>query len=185
MDNLSDIIDNESDKTKPILYEIGKELIKKYNLKDFRVVFSYDFDLKNIEMMNYFLINTLNILPESIDNIEIIHKTINEKGLKYHIDDCQIIKKKSEPEYRKEQFIKIAKNKYLYFNTSNGKLPKKTILFYSSTYNVDFTGGVLHFSDDYVFYPKKNIGIMFDSREVHMVTPVTSGIRPVTVVKIY
>ena len=70
----------------------------------------------------------------------------------------------------------------LYFNE---KKPKYTILFYSSTYKIDFDGGVLHFADGIKIIPKRQTGIMFDSREAHMVNPVLHGNRHVCVVKVY
>ena len=72
----------------------------------------------------------------------------------------------------------------MYFNTPTKKLPKFTILFYSSTYQVDFEGGILNLADGTQVVPVKNHGFVLDSREAHMVTRVTKGIRNVTVVKI-
>jgi hypothetical protein len=64
-------------------------------------------------------------------------------------------------------------------------LPTKTILFYKSSWNIDFTGGILRFADSTEIKPKINTGIIFNSIEVHMVTPIKSGTRKVCVVKIY
>lgn len=167
------------------LYTIGEKLLEKYQLDKKRIEFEYDFkiiDNKSDEKIKEFILSKLNITNEQIKNAVIIHKTINENGLKWHIDDCQIIKRKTLPITNVQKFIKIDENKYLYFNTP--KLPIFTILFYSSTYNQDFTGGILNLVDKKIF-PKKGHGIMFDSREVHMVTPIKSGIRKVTLVKIY
>ena len=74
---------------------------------------------------------------------------------------------------------------YLYFNTPTKKLPKFTVLFYSSTHQIDFEGGILNLADGTQVIPVKNHGFILDSRESHMVTRVTKGIRNVTVVKIY
>jgi hypothetical protein len=167
------------------LYTIGKNLLTQYQLDKKRIEFEYDFEINNDESddkIREFITTKFNISNEQIKNMIIIHKTINENGLKWHIDDCQIIKRASPPTTNIDKFIKIDENKYLYFNTP--KLPIFTILFYSSTYNEDFTGGILNFVDKEIF-PKKGNGILFDSREVHMVTPVKSGIRKVTLVKIY
>jgi hypothetical protein len=74
---------------------------------------------------------------------------------------------------------------YLYFNTPTKKLPKFTILFYSSTHGVDFEGGTLKLADGTEIIPKRNNGFVVDSREAHMVTRITKGVRNVSVVKIY
>jgi len=205
---------------KPNLEIIGKELLEKYNLKDYRQYFTFDFDINfdinfdnldnldnpdnldnliksNIVIKN-FIRTKLNISFHD-DYIDIIHKKIPEIGLNWHIDDCVIVTKKSvrknklninnlffsEPKYNKERYIKITENKYLYYNNKFNKLPIKTIIFYSSTYGEDFTGGILKLCDDTEIKPQKYTGIVLDSREAHMVTPVKSGNRFVTLVKIY
>ena len=174
----------------PNLYKIGKDLLDKYNLKQYRQYFKFDFniDFNNQENTNklikHFVSSKLNI--DFNDNyIDIIYKQIPEKGLNWHIDDCQIITKKYEPIYNKNRYIQICENKYLYFHNRFDKLPQKTIIFYSSTYEEDFDGGILKLCDDTEIKPKKNTGFVLDSREVHMVTPIKSGIRKVTVIKIY
>jgi hypothetical protein len=97
---------------------------------------------------------------------EIIHKQIDNVGLKYHIDDCIIVTKNTIPKYNNSRYIHISGNKYLYFNNIFNRLPKKTILFYQSSWNIDFTGGILRFADLTEIKPKINTGIVFDSREV-------------------
>lgn len=171
----------------PLLYKIGTDLNTKYNLNKYRHKFTFDFEINDSgsnEIIKEFIRTKLNISNEKLSSCIIIHKTINEDGLKWHIDDCQIVTRKTDPIYDVEKFIKIDSNKYLFFNTPSNKLPYKTILFYLSTYGVDFEGGILRLVDDEII-PSKGEGIMFDSREVHMVTPVKSGIRKICLVKIY
>lgn len=171
----------------PLLYKIGVELNDKHNFSQSRHKFNFDFDINGSDtddLIKNFIIDNLNILPEKVENAMIVHKNIGEDGLKWHIDDCQIVTRKEPPSYDVEKFIPINSNKYLFFRTPSNKLPYKTILFYSSTYGVDFEGGILRLVDKEIF-PKKGEGIMFDSREVHMVTPVKSGIRQITLVKLY
>jgi hypothetical protein len=185
----------------PKLLLYGRELATRFNLYQIRKYFAFDFEINiatenDLEMTNtaikafiianreYFNLED-DILSAIEDHIIIVHKTIPDTGLKWHIDDCQIIKRKTAPEYNKECYIPLDEHKYLYFNTSNGKLPKYTLLFYSSTYDVDFKGGILVFGDGTQIKPVKGTGILFDSREVHMVTPVIEGIRQVTLIKIY
>ena len=174
----------------PILYKIGKELLEKYNLQKYRQYFTFDFDInfENPNKINKIIKNFIKskLKIDFDDNfIEIIHKKILEEGLNWHIDDCVIITKKSEPIYNKERYIKISDSKYLYFHNRFNRLPYKTILFYSSTFGIDFDGGILQFVDDTIIKPEKYTGLIFDSREAHCVTPVKSGNRFVTLVKIY
>jgi len=170
---------------KPQLYNIGKQLLEQFQLKNNR--FFFEFNDKNIESdesIKDFIVNNLNI-PFQNDSIDIIYKQIPENGITYHIDDCILITKKYEPTYNKGRFIKISENKYLYFNNRFNKLPQKTIIFYLSTYGDDFTGGILRLCDDFEIKPKKYTGIVLDSREVHMVTQIKNGIRNIILVKIY
>lgn len=167
------------------LYNIGKQLLEQYDLKNNRIFFEFnDENIESDECIKDFIKNNLNI-PFQNDSIDIIHKQILENGIGYHIDDCILITKKSEPFYNKERFIKITENKYLYFNNRFNKLPQKTIIFYLSTYDKDFTGGILRLCDDVEIKPTKYTGIVMDSREVHMVTPIKNGIRNIILVKLY
>ena len=169
---------------------LGKNLLNDFHLENNRKTFNYDFVIdfndpdKTNDNIKNFIRSKLNIDFDS-NYIDIIHKQIPETGLKYHIDDCVVVSKKTEPEYNKERYIKITDNKYLYFNNRFNKLPTKTIIFYSSTHGIDFEGGILKLCDSTEIIPKKGSGLVFDSREVHMVTPVKSGLRKVTVVKLY
>jgi hypothetical protein len=176
----------------PLLLKYGKTILTTYNLQQARKEFTFDFDIystgdpieSNAEIIT-FLETSLGFTREQAQNAVIIHKNIGEKGLKWHIDNCQLVNFKTAPTYNLEQYIHLEGTKYLYFNTDYKKLPKYTILFYSSTYGKDFMGGMLTLADGVKIRPEKQKGIMMDSREAHMVTPVTSGTRYVTVVKIY
>jgi hypothetical protein len=174
----------ESNKN-PLLYNIGKQLLKDYDLKTCRIFFEFtNNDIKSNEFIKKFIKDKLNISFEE-DLIDIIRKQIPENGINYHIDDCVLITKKTQPTYNKERYIQISENKYLYFNNRFNKIPQKTIIFYMSTYGEDFTGGILRLCDDFEFKPKKYTGIVLDSREVHMVTQIISGTRNIILVKIY
>jgi len=183
---------NTKTNNKPAIQKYGEMLLEKYNLVDTRQEFIYDFTIDhsndpstadgNIRrfLETYFLFTL-----EQISRAVIVHKTIEKPGLKWHIDDCQLVNFKIAPTYNLEQYIHLKDTKYLYFNTPTKTLPKYTILFYSSTYREDFDGGLLTLADGTQIEPKKQNGILLDSREAHMVTPVTRGIRNVSVVKIY
>lgn len=185
----------------PAIYTWGVKLVEELNLPAARRPFTYNFPINIDDNDNIALRDTMiNFIKDDL-NVEItdftkeetviVHKTIPEPGLKWHIDDCVLTVRKTPPEYNLDQYILLESNpvtekyKYLYFNTPTKRLPRYTLLFYSSTYCEDFTGGKLCLSDGVEILPKKGEGILFDSREVHMVTSVKSGTRKVTVVKIY
>ena len=186
----------------PNLKIIGKELLNKYKLEQYKKYFTFDFDInfdnfdnfdnsndpnklnKTNKIIKKFIRTNLNIDFDE-NYIDIIHKKIADDGLNWHIDDCVIVTKKSEPIYNKERYIKISDSKYLYFHNRFNRLPTKTIIFYSSTHGIDFDGGILKFADDTEIKPEKYTGLIFDSREAHCVTPIKSGNRYVSLVKIY
>ena len=168
----------------PALQKYGLKILKEYDLFKTRKAFTYDFELSDDNIIK-FLKETLDI-PDISDKFEIIRKTFNtDDNLKFHIDDCQIVKIKTPPTYNIDKYIHLEGNKYFFFKNKFNCLPKLTILFYSSDYGVDFTGGILTLADGVEIIAKKNTGFMLDSREAHMVTPVKSGERKTTLVKIY
>jgi hypothetical protein len=177
---------------KPLIQKYGEFILEKYNLASARKEFTFDFSINhnsdpsasNDNIIKFLEIN-LNFTREQSTNAVIIHKTIDKPGLKWHIDDCQLINCKITPTYNLDQYIHLEGTKYLYFNTPTKKPPKFTVLFYSSTYKEDFDGGILYLADGMQIKPIKQHGIILDSREAHMVCPVQRGIRNVSVVKIY
>jgi len=178
----------------PAIYTWGKKLQEDLNLSAVRRVFTFPFDMTPEtprETIIDFIREALGIQEFNAEHVVIVHKTIQQPGLKWHIDDCVINNRKEPPSYNLEQYILLEANpdeskyKYLYFNTPTKQLPRYTLLFYSSTYGEDFTGGKLCLSDGMEVLPQRGQGFMLDSREVHMVTPVKSGDRRVSVVKIY
>lgn len=168
---------------------------------DARKEFQFDFDIdfenpdlpSNREQIISYIHRLMPDLDINPDNIVIIHKNIPEKGLNWHIDDCQLVTMKAPPKYNIDCYLKLADyipdsgNKYLYFNpdTPTGRPARYTILFYSSSYGHDFDGGLLYLADGMKITPMKGHGFMVDTREAHMVTPITRGTRKVSVVKIY
>lgn len=161
------------------LYLFGKELINKYDLIKMRKEFQFILDdIKD----DYTIINFIktNLLLNNYD-YEIIRKQTPDNGLNWHLDDAQVITTNKEPEINKDRYIKLSDKKYIYRN----KVPIYTIIFYLSTYKKDFNGGILRFCDDKEIKSQSNHGIIFDSREIHMVTHIKSGIRNVIVCKCY
>ena len=165
-----------------------------------RKTFNYDIDLSGddandmiIEFINRELLSYAGN-PITSDHVKIIHKDIPDKGLNWHIDDCQVVSMKEPPTYKLECYKRLSNiipdcndNKYLYFNpdTPTDRPAKYTVLFYSSSWGIDFQGGELFLADGVKIRPMKGTGIMMDTREAHMVSPVRNGIRKVCLVKIY
>lgn len=178
----------------PLIKKYGIQLLQRYNLESVRKTFTFNFIINheanpesaNNDIIQFIKANFIHdITPEQIANIAIIHKSINQDGLGWHIDDCQIVKQQEPPIRNANQFIHLEGKKYLHFNTPTKTLPTFTILFYSSTYKEDFDGGLLRLADDTEIIPQKQHGILIDSREAHMVLPISRGTRNVSVVKIY
>jgi hypothetical protein len=184
----------------PAIYTWGKKIQEDLNLSAVRRQFTFPFEMNAdtpretiIDFSKDFIRSELQleITEADAEHIVIVHKTIALSGLKWHIDDCVINNRKEPPTYNLEQYILLEANpaeskyRYLYFNTPTKRLPRYTLLFYSSTYGEDFTGGKLCLSDGIEVLAQRGYGFMLDSREVHMVTPVKSGERRVSIVKIY
>lgn len=183
----------------PAILTWGKKIQEDLNLSAIRREFTFPFDMTpdtpRETIIDFIRAMTqahhLGISDFDADHVVIVHKIIPQSGLKWHIDDCIINNRKEPPTYNQEGYILLEENpteskyRYLYFNTPTKRLPRYTLLFYSSTYGEDFTGGKLCLSDGMEILPQKGHGFLLDSREVHMVTPVKSGERRVSVVKIY
>jgi hypothetical protein len=177
---------------KPAIQKYGELILERYNLAAARKEFTFDFTIDHTtdpstanDNIRACLENTLNLSAEQSRKAVIVHKTIDKPGLKWHIDDCQLVNIKTAPTYNLEQYMHLEGTKYLYFNTPTKTLPLFTILFYSSTYKKDFDGGLLTLADGVQISPQRQHGIMIDSREAHMVSPISRGVRNVSVVKIY
>lgn len=180
----------------PLIQRYGNAILTP-NITCVRTKFSFDFEVdfsgSTDDLIIDFIKSTL-LETASKDRIKIIHKMIPEKGLSWHIDDCQAVAMKEPPKFKKECYIRLVDfvpdcnpNKYLYFNpdTPTGEMAKYTVLFYSSSHGDDFDGGILHLADGEKITPIKGTGFLVDTREAHMVTPITRGVRKVSVVKIY
>ena len=177
----------------PLLLRFGKKhLVDPPDVKGLLREFVYDFICDDDFLINDFVQNTLGIVSkqsekhsEKHSEIVIVRKTISTSGLKWHLDDCQLVTMRTPPIYNQEHHVKLEfeTDKYLY--TSSGKTPRYTVLFYSSTWGVDFEGGELLLADGTRIRPVKNHGLVLHGSEVHMVTPVKSGTRNVTLAKVY
>jgi hypothetical protein len=130
----------------------------------------------------------LNFINIDDYNYKIIEK-INKSGysMKWHIDDCQILKHSNKMAKFKNtltnQFF-ISSRQSICYN-DNGTIPLYSLIIYDSDYNIDFQGGSLEFVDGLKIYPKRGLYIFFDSREVHRVNKIKSGLRKSILVKFY
>jgi len=66
-----------------------------------------------------------------------------------------------------------------------GPHPQVSVLWYKTTYNIDFKGGVLEFWDGEKIYPRLNDIYIFDSNDIHCVNTQTSGERRFYLIKYY
>lgn len=104
---------------------------------------------------------------------------ITTKGfsMKWHCDDAAVLKTK----HHKTCGTMITPHYKLYHKN---KLPLYSAIIYLSDFNIDFTGGEFEFVDERIL-PQRHYVLVFDSRDVHRVLPVTSGERKTILVKFY
>ena len=160
------------------LHKYGLENL--LNLKYKRKIGFIDNDkslIKNIETI---------LIKENIDdklNFIIIEKNNStDFSMKWHLDDAQIILHKNN--YDKSLFkeqIFISRKKAINYPS---KKPILSLIIYLSEYGDDFTGGTFEFVDEIIF-PKRNMYLLFDSKEVHRVNMIKSGIRKNILIKFY
>jgi hypothetical protein len=168
------------------LIDHGRQILNKFGLQEKRKWFK--FDGSTVLEPGYLQRFLTELLGESISlsQFEIINRVFNQnQSLKFHIDDCQIVSRRDSPVYDTHRFIPITDTLYIYINSKSGTIPRYTAVFYLSTLGDEFNGGIFEFVDGTQIQPVRNNGILFDSREVHRVTSVTSGIRSSVIVKIY
>lgn len=103
--------------------------------------------------------------------------------IKWHVHDACVNKTKNN-QYNENNLNFISDKQILYYKNPHEK-PKYSLIVYESNYNKDFTGGELVFADEYIIKPKRGLYILFDSREVHKVNKVRSGIRNNILIKFY
>ena len=123
-------------------------------------------------------------LPIILENysIKIVEKE-HRQGffMKWHMDDGQVIKHNKNTLHRLSQLI-INEKKSIHFQEIP---PKYSLIYYLSSYEEDFEGGLFEFCDGRIIQPEKHKYIFFDSRYIHCVHPVKSGIRKNILIKFY
>lgn len=104
-------------------------------------------------------------------------------SMNWHYDNKQIIKHKIS-NLQKIHSLQIISmdDKFVYGLYCKNPI-QFTIIIYLDTYNIDFEGGEFHFHDE-VVYPERGMLLLFNSNELHKVTPLTAGKRRAIVVKI-
>lgn len=123
-------------------------------------------------------------LPILLENysIKIVEK---EHGpgffMKWHMDDGQVIKHNKNTLPRPSQLV-VNEKKAIHFQETP---PKYSFIYYLSSYGEDFEGGLFEFCDGRTIKPEKYKYIFFDSRYIHRVHPVKSGIRKNILIKFY
>ena len=199
----------QTSKNYPRLQLLGQELITKFGLARTRREFRFESsiistfgDLEISAFVNAKIqelgipakIQELGITGNPQDlamEMEIIRREFaadgEKTGLGWHIDDCQLVSKKTPPTYSLERFIYLFDDWWLYISGARLRIPRWTMILYLSTEGStkDFIGGRLRLADGTEYRPVAGLGILIDSREVHMVTPVNSGKRKSIVIKIY
>ena len=199
----------QTSKNYPRLQLLGQELITKFGLARTRREFRFESsiistfgDLEISAFVNAKIqelgipakIQELGITGNPQDSameMEIIRREFaadgEKTGLGWHIDDCQLVSKKTPPTYSLERFIHLFDDWWLYISGARLRIPRWTMILYLSTEGStkDFIGGRLRLADGTEYRPVAGLGILIDSREVHMVTPVNSGKRKSIVIKIY
>jgi hypothetical protein len=170
----------------PVIKIVGQALHAKYpQIKDWRQHFAFDFDARDVStdgIIKAFIETNLNI--KNVLKFDIVRKQITDDGLNPHFDNYQLMNGKI-PADKKDGCIEITKDKkYLKYQRMTNDAPDFTVLLYSSTHGVNFTGGMLHFVDGTSIVPKKGTGLIFSGLEAHYVDRVV-GERFVTVVKLH
>ncbi len=191
-----------------ILYDYGKKLLDKEIIKK-RYILQYnnenfinnirELDDENIkivfkkELDN--IIEKLDLLSEYKEelkklDIEIIvrNKTKEENYyLNWHFDDKKlIVHKKHNKNIVHDLEIIYEDDKYIYglYNKNNDKKLLYTLIFYVSSWNIDFIGGEFNFIDK-IIKPIKGMILLFHSNELHKVNLLNNGKRKAIVVKFY
>jgi hypothetical protein len=191
-----------------ILYDYGKKILDKEIIKK-RYILRYDNEnfINNIrelddentqiifkkELPN--IIEKLDLLEEYKEElktleIEIIvrNKTKDENYyLNWHFDDKKlIVHKKDNKNIIHDLEIIYEDDKHIYglYNKNNNKNLLYTLIFYASSWNIDFIGGEFNFIDKTI-KPIKGMILLFHSNELHKVNLLNNGKRKAIVVKFY
>ena len=152
--------------------------------------FILDTSLFDIQNLNKYIEENVKIVFPNLKNydFEIVYRfnENNNYNMKWHIDNC-IFQRHSIKNIELLHDLQIISRdeKYVYSIWKYNKFPKYTVIMYLCNYIIDFVGGELEFIDGTTIKPMKGDIIIFDSREIHRVNPLKSGIRNCIVMKLY
>ena len=112
------------------------------------------------------------------------HTADDKYSMNWHYDNKQLIKHKIS-NLQKIHSLQIVSmdDKYIYGLYCKNPI-QFTIIIYLDTYNIDFEGGEFHFHDE-IIYPERGMILIFNSNELHKVSPLTRGKRRAIVVKVF
>jgi len=194
---------NTNPSCEPKLLLTGREILANLDLARTRCEFRFDAciirDFGDLEIKQFSLgkLQELGLVPESAKiqdfagEMEVVRRVFsssepeNRAGLGWHIDDCQLVSKKTPPSFNPERFIHLYEDQWLYINGARSRIPRWTMILYLSTEGRDFEGGRFRLADGREWQTVAGLGLLIDSREVHMVSPVKSGTRKSIIIKIY
>ncbi len=195
---------NTNPSCEPKLLLTGREILAKLDLANSRREFRFDAgiirDFGDLEIKQFSLgkLQELGLVPESAKiqdfagEMEVVRRVFSSScepekrvGLGWHIDDCQLVSKKTPPSFNPERFIHLYEDQWLYISNPRARIPRWTMILYLSTEGRDFEGGRFRLADGREYRPVAGLGLLIDSREVHMVSPVKSGTRKSIIIKIY
>ncbi len=163
------------------IYAFGKKRASDDSIKKSRKIFNLgtfiDGDL--IENAKFLLNERYNISLINFD-MEIIQRE-NKIGFyqNWHIDDCAVFKHKDTQ--NKTNNIPL-NDKYSLYHSK--PLPTYTMIIYLTSHGTDFIGGEFEFVDQ-IIKPRKHDVVFFDSKEVHKVNTLRSGIRKNILIKFF
>jgi hypothetical protein len=194
-----------------IFLKYGQDIIDKYNLiqkrricnvyfqqwfRDLRTLFDTNYNTK--EYIESFCQTNLTTILQSISapldyNIisklkcsVVIRNAINTHyKIDWHMDDHIPHRHPLEMEPQLHDLQIIGRDdKYVYSLWNSGIVPEYTIIIYFTSYGIHFHGGEFEFLNGTVIQPKCGDVVFFDSREIHRVRRLLSGIRQCIVVKL-
>lgn len=191
-----------------IFLQYGQHIINTYDLiqkrrisnayfhkwfQDLTTLFGTNHNLKE-EIERFCQTNLTEILqsieaPDDISKLKcsvVIRNAINNHyKIDWHMDDHIPHRHVLEMEPNLHDLQIIGRDdKYVYSLWNNGIIPKYTIIIYFTSYGIHFQGGELELLHGQIIYPKCGDVIFFDSREIHRVRTLRSGIRQCIVIKL-
>jgi hypothetical protein len=145
-----------------------------YNQNDVKVFYSSSFG-KTIDNVEYIFNDKY--------NTQIKYKIHQSPwSMKWHVDDCQIIKKKPNVLFQSLDNVKVFHENEKFAIVYQNQRPDFTLIYYHDVYQTK--GGEIVFPHTTI-KPENNLAILFPSHIPHKVNQLTKGIRKNWLVKFY